>query len=299
MVKNLTTASLFKESTRLTDMANYKFDNIGIGDLTYIACDVLKSDDNVINFCANTELIKIYRPDDVKEYSEFMVEYLSRLLPQKKVSLVEDQSFPIYMIHPDRYGQFILDGQIHNHFKSVFSNPSKRIEEPYIVINTKARSYSRGRFEAIKRRLFEGLNSFNTKVVLLGEKEVEYNLDYVAHGHNLIYSIYNDVVNNVDPSLLVDMTFPKMGMTTPDIDRLFTDVSLAYSANSVINVGGGGFFCLCSLARNMKAIVNSDEYETFPRLRALLNNTTFDNVKTLLQSVSDSLSVESQMYARD
>ena len=41
------------------------------------------------------------------------------------------------------------------------------------------------------------INSTNSKIILIGEREVKYEGEYVFHGSNSIYSIYNEIIKNI------------------------------------------------------------------------------------------------------
>ena len=99
--------------------------------------------------------------------------------------------------------------------------------------------------------------------MILGEREIEYSEEYQRHGNEKIYSIYNDIINNLPESKIIDMTVPKLGITPPDLDKFLTDCTILHNAKRIISIGGGGAFCTSTAVGNVIAWMDFDELYFF------------------------------------
>jgi len=257
-------------------MKSYKLGVVGIGDMVIFATDVLDSEETDITVTLDRGNIAWYK-NDADSYWEFAKSFLSRVLMTKNVTFTDCQDLPPYAIDNGKFLRLSTEEKICNHFKSVFAAQPSSFEFPYITLSTKSRYYARSSFELHKRLLFSEINSLGMKVALLGEKEVEYNPEYAAWGNDQIYSIYADAMENIDPNLLVDCTVPKLGNTTPDVENLFSDMSIAYHSNACINLGVGGFFCMSIFSGKLRAVAPSQIHISSVYL--------FEDMKGMIESV--------------
>ena len=100
---------------------------------------------------------------------------------------------------------------------------------------------------------FETLKNVSKKykIVVIGERAVEYNEEYTQHGSDQVYSIYNDIVTNIAKDRLVDLTVPSLGITTPNLENIRKDCSVFRDAKFTIMIGFGGAFCLSATTSNV------------------------------------------------
>lgn len=133
--------------------------------------------------------------------------------------------------------------------------------EPYICVNTKVRQYSRSRFLTIKDSLLSVLANLPTKVAIVGEKVVEQNVEYAIHGDDVIYSIYNYLME-LPQDKIIDLTVPALGLSTPDLATLRKDCYIMAQSRCVVNIGYGGNLSLSgSVAKNVNLIGPNQIYE--------------------------------------
>ena len=234
-------------------MVSYKLNQIGIGDMVSFVSDIINSKEQDYTITLNKSAISKYK-NDAPLYWEFSKLFLSRLLVTKNVTFTDQQNLPDYVINTDNFLQSSKNEKVCSHFRNVFATQDPPIESPYIVLSTKARNYQRSFFDSQKDFLFSEINSLGLKVILLGEKEIQYNYEYSIWGQDQIYSIYNDSLKLINPELLIDMTVPKLGLTTPNIENLFNDMSIAYKSRLCINIGVGGFFCTTIFSGKLRSI---------------------------------------------
>jgi len=58
--------------------------------------------------------------------------------------------------------------------------------------------------------------------VLLGEREVEYGIEY-SNMRNSVYSIYDDL-KNLNTDKVLDITISKLGIAIPNVERLIHEI---------------------------------------------------------------------------
>jgi hypothetical protein len=262
-------------------MKQFKLDVIGIGDMISFASYVVSSDENDYVVTLDKKSIAQYKQDQ-DAYWEFAKSFLSRVLSNKKITFTEDQNLPIFVINNEKFLLSSKNKDVCDHFKNVFLFKDSPLKFPYLVLSTKSRYYERASYEAQKYSFFSKINSLGMKVVLLGEKEVEYNAEYTIWGNNQIYSIYNDAVSLIHPSLLIDMTVPLLGLSTPSVDNLFDDMLIAYHSKACINVGVGGFFCMSIFSGKLNAVAPTQH---ITGISHVMGSCVFQSMEELAENV--------------
>jgi hypothetical protein len=229
---------------------------LGIGDLTLTAMDLLQStEDNICIFpCDGT--IETYRPGN-KTYSDFVVSYLQRLLPTKTITKSINNKAPVRDSDIQRFNHNLQKAATVEAFKQVFKSCELPELSECIVLNTKVRQYPVAIFNKHSVRFWDLLNASGRKVVLLGERRVEYGVEYKGHGRENIYSIYPEAIKHLKPANVIDLTVPVLGVETPSVESIFRDMNIISNCYRVINIGGGGFFCTSMVTGKLLSIHNS------------------------------------------
>jgi hypothetical protein len=127
------------------------------------------------------------------------------------------------------------------------------LDQEYIVITTKLRYFDRPYFDTVSKELWNTLNKLATryKIVVLGEREVERCQDYQFHGINKIYGIYDEIIKNIPADKLLDLTIPKLGITSPTLSQIQQDCLIMSEAKFVMMLGIGGNYCMAMAVANM------------------------------------------------
>jgi len=133
-------------------------------------------------------------------------------------------------------------------------------KEIYLTISTKIRSFHRKFWDEIKEEVFSILNSKPLKIMFLGEKEIEYNPEYAYYGTDNIYSIYQELCQNIPADKIIDKTIPKLGITTPNIANIRKDCAYLAGSKKNIMVGIGGNFCLAVAVGNSLGYRNDEDH---------------------------------------
>lgn len=246
----------------------HKISNIGIGDLVNFATNILLKEEKEIHVSMDEEALIRYKGNP-KEYELFSREFIQKLLPDTIIHFSYDQSFPSHPIN----GNFIREStnpKIISHFSRIFDDLKNSNFQPpkkdFIVLSTKTRNLKKDIFNSSKNEIFDTLNMLGCPIILVGEKEIEYNYEYSHHGKNLIYSIYDDSLSLIKKEILIDKTVPRLGLTTPNIKNILSDMFLVYNSHLSLTIGVGGFFCMSIFSPNTFALVEKDVSSLHPGL---------------------------------
>ena len=140
----------------------------------------------------------------------------------------------------------------------------KNFQKPnynYVVINVKIREYDRLLNDANIEYLIKYLNSYDGKIILMGDKTVDYNknTEYNSYKH-WVYSIYYQLIDKLNKDKVIDLTQEYL-MHEPDIDKFIHEYNLVKHANEVIQIGFSGSYLLSlGLNKNVKVIYSSTNF---------------------------------------
>lgn len=239
---------------------NASIGQIGIGDLTFFAAWVLNKEYSSVNLNISEYALKRYKAD-ADGYKKFAFDYLKIILPSVDIreSCVAHPALSIAN-SDNQFGSFdhLINETNKRHFLNIF-NPDEEIASDQICIVTKARNFSYDKGLIAVNTIIELLNSTNKNVFLMGERHVEFNKEYESYGHQKIYSVYGAVKNGIRSELLHDVTVEKLGLTTPDIKTLMSDLRIMASSQKTIVIGCGGMFCTSILCGNLLSICDNSD----------------------------------------
>jgi hypothetical protein len=212
----------------------------GIGDIivlkSYINQFFNNSKDKIyIDY--NKDHIRTWR-DNVDEYYPFLIKLANFILPNDYIIVEEGLEG----------GKQIDTATIVDYYKRLSSDRFKVIDMYHkniekdsgkIILHTKVRGLYNHDYNRIKDGFYKILNESKNQIIVLGEKEIEYGREYAIHTNRIIYSIYSDIINNIDSNKIIDLTVPRLGITTPDFDKLADDIKLMSNyKNIVFGIGG-------------------------------------------------------------
>jgi hypothetical protein len=220
---------------------------VGLGDtiLIYAMLDRVKHQYDNITLSFYREYINAYRGGDQGNhkflndigkllFSERPYHFLTEghAGPLKNAQEIQD-FYAITMTHPD-LAHIICDPFYYHGLSN------------YIVINTKVRALNKPVYDAIKNQFWTIMRQISAKkkIVILGERVVEQNYEYKYFGSIHIWSLYDEIINNIPTNQILDMTVPALGITPPDLQHIRDDSCILRDADFVINIGIGGSFCL-------------------------------------------------------
>jgi hypothetical protein len=142
----------------------------------------------------------------------------------------------------------------HSQFKHLLcKGKSLNLGEEYIVITTKIRYFDKPTLYRFFPQLWQVLRDLSKKyrIVVLGERVVEMCQDYRNHGSNQIYGIYEQIISNLPPERLLDLTIPALGISSPNLIQIQQDCLIMSEAKFVLTLGIGGNFVMAMAVANM------------------------------------------------
>jgi hypothetical protein len=130
---------------------------------------------------------------------------------------------------------------------------SLNLNEEYIVLTTKLRYFEKSVFYKLSTKLWSILRELSKKykIVVLGERVVEMCQDYIDHGANQIYGIYEQIIANLPSDRIIDLTIPALGISSPNLLQIQQDCLIMNEAKFVITLGVGGNFCMAMATSNV------------------------------------------------
>lgn len=264
---------------------DFEFNQIGLGDIiihiSYLSDFFNPDSDITVNLSKETLNVHMTYPNEYLDFSEKLIEFLSppnikfdRNLKGKALDIAT--FFQIYSFNGKRFKFIDLREKI-----------GSKEDNSAIILNTKAQLLDRGIFNNIKNPFFNLLNMSNKKFIIVGEREVEYGKLYnPAHSKNITYSIYPDIIQNIDADKIIDLSLPKLGVTAPNWDKLLNDLHTIKNHN-VIQFGCGGSLYLYECITNV--ITYNVPQSATPRFVDPDCKIYFDNPQIFLKKVEEFL----------
>jgi hypothetical protein len=154
----------------------------------------------------------------------------------------------------------------------------------YIILFTKVRDYNRSNYELFSKELFKILNNLNTKIILLGEKNVHYYGEYSFHGKDVIYSLYDDYIKNIQNEKILDLTKDDYVADNINVESIINDLTLISNSKKIIMIGGGGFWCTSLFTDKLISLNNE---ETIRKFNHELNHQIFESVDDFLKKIQN------------
>jgi hypothetical protein len=226
---------------------------VGIGDLIHIKqmLDSKKLQYESIPISLNYEKIKTFKPD--LKYIEF-IEKLFVLLFNESPYKIQKNNFGTDVCPRILNESFNIKPDIPNLEKYFYCNSQIKTDE--IIVLTKIRGLKKSFYENnIKDDFLNILKqiSINNKIVLMGEKSIGDNPEYVdlknQNNDSMVYSIYKNIIENI--KIYDDYTVNELGNTSPDFNKFIHDCQRMHQAKAVISLGTGGNVSMAMACSNI------------------------------------------------
>ena len=245
-------AHLFRTNTKLIEINVNVLKitvPIGLGDLIYTKAmlDNIKHRFSEIHINIYRDIISFYGIDS--KYNKFIDE-IGSLFFSETPYILTSENIPFYGLELLCRDNNITP--VKPELKHLLCKGTPiDIGDKYIAIVTKVRYVTREHFENKKQELFKVLQELSQKykIVILGERVVELNGGYVKYAEG-IYSIYDDIIQNIPADRVVDLSVPALGITAPDLTNIQQDCLTLSGAEFAITIGVGGGFCMATAVAN-------------------------------------------------
>jgi len=235
----------------------------GLGDAIFIAAalNAIKDKFDRIYVSVRWDIADTYRLGG-QPYRQFHTEVLKLLFADPKFILDNpDKNYPYFSV-----GALWAAGipLVLPRFGKVLTTTDPlpaEIDKQYIVVTTKVRQLDSKLYKCVKIDFLATLVELSKKykIVIIGEREVEMNPEYLIYGNRYIYCIYDHLIGALKENV-VDLTVPKLGITVPNIDTFKRDCSIMLNAKCVVTLGCGGNFILAAAVAKRLLAFRKDDY---------------------------------------
>jgi hypothetical protein len=237
---------------------------LGIGDAIFVASSLnaIKHHYEAIYINIHPGLAQAFK--DNAQYDDFYLELVKILFSDPKFVINDRTKVCPYVPTEELFNNVIIP-VLPRFYDRLTSTDIPSIEGEYIVVTTKVRQLTSTIYQAVKPRFLASLEQLSKKykIVILGEKLTEMNTEYRQYGAQYIYNIYQDLVGI---SNVIDLTVPKLGITSPEIGQLKKDCGIMRGAKNIITFGCGGNFILATAVAQRLIAYRIDDYEFVDRM---------------------------------
>ena len=161
---------------------------------------------------------------------------------------------------------------------------------PYVCLHMKVRGFDYRHLETITPAFLDCIRELSKKfkIVLLGEREIGMNKEYIIHGNSSIYSLYPII--SASGIEIIGLTVPEMGLTTPSLESFRIDCKYMAGAVTNINIGIGGNTIISSSLGKSISLQRNEEFarelrncwsKIFPNILTDNVNEFFDIIRNI------------------
>lgn len=222
--------------------------NLGIGDIivakTYL--DDKKEEYDKIYIHKNRD-IEYWRS---KKNIEFADEFI-KILFDESPYIIDDSDYQIESVGAFSY---LSEKSFKKKDLTKYFCDASYIKEydNYIVLLTKIRGFDINKFNSVKSEIFSIINKLPYKIVLQGEKKLYTSNEIEIHKNN-IFCIYDDIIKNIDPNKIIDLTINDDLHNSPKLNNLLRDCNIIHNSNFTITFGISGAFIM---AMSISKVIN-------------------------------------------
>ena len=243
----------------------YELKNIGIGDLTFFCGEMLLrlNKEDVLEIKINETILNLYRKGS-KSYEKFCIDYIKFILSDFTVLECQTNTDRSWEYNRDYVDRMLTDDTIKNIFKEKFSNGFINDEHKnHVVLFTKSRNFHLSNFQQHSEFFFSTLNSIDSKIILIGEKNINYTGEYSIIGGDMVYSLYDEYIKNINKDKIIDLTKDDYSSEEINLGNIVNDLTLILNSKKIIMMGGGGFFCMSLFTDKLLSLVNEEIFSQF------------------------------------
>lgn len=223
-----------------------------IGDIFFSKqlLDEVKDNYDIININFDKDILRQYK-GDYDLFYDFTSKMFKELFSEKPYCIGETSLSKTYA--PMEICNMINSKFKVPNFQKYFCNEFNNTQEDYIVVLTKIRGWDYGYYLEVKEEYLKLLNkiSHKTKIYIMGERTIGANLENQIHGPQIIYSIYDDLSENIDN--FQDLTVEEFGIFAPKYEDFLNDCQIMNNSKHVICLGVSGSI---NMAMSVSKVIN-------------------------------------------
>lgn len=264
----------------------YSLEYIGIGDLTFFCGEMLLklTKEDFLEIKISEFTLSTYR-DNSESYKKFCVDYIKYILSDYNVTECQSETDRVWEINYDYIGRMLSEPEVKDVFRKKFLSGTVNDDyKGHLILFTKVRAYAETDFKNFSVKFFELLNSLDTKIILIGEKRVNYSGEYAILGKNKVYSLYDEYIKNISPHKLIDLTNDDYSPNNISLQNIINDLTLIGNSKRMIMVGCGGFFCTSLFTDKLLSINENTIYSQF---RVESNKQVFNDINLFLTAIQN------------
>jgi hypothetical protein len=226
----------------------------GMGDVLHSKqlLDEIKCNYDLINIYFDTNYLKDYK-GNYEQFNEFTVKLLEELFSEPPYGIRDTPNS--ITLPPMQLCSYIQSKFKVLNLEEYFCKDFIDIEEDedYVVVLTKIRGFEYHNYCLIRDNYLNILNEISkkTKIYIMGERKIGMNKENIIHGPQKIYSIYDDLIQNV--SNTKDLTVEELGISSPKYDDFLVDCKIMNKSKNVICFGISG---AVDMAMSVSRIIN-------------------------------------------
>lgn len=237
---------------------------LGLGDniVARIIFDTVKQEYSAIRISHDQNIMRIYNRGDIG-YRTFLRDIGRLFFTEPPFIFSETTTYQ--PIHTFNTIQNLPNRPVSHNLQHLLCRGTPLdLGEEYIVISTKIRGISKKKFLPLSAQLWRTLQNVSQKykIVVVGEREVERNMEYTQLSTDNVYEIYSHIMANIPSDRVVDLTVPALGNTAPTLVKIQQDGLIMQQAKCVITFGLGGNVWLAIATSNrvigFRAIEDND-----------------------------------------
>lgn len=215
---------------------------LGLGDniVARIIFDTVKQEYSAIRISHDQNIMRIYNRGDIG-YRTFLRDIGRLFFTEPPFIFSETTTYQ--PIHTFNTIQNLPNRPVSHNLQHLLCRGTPLdLGEEYIVISTKIRGISKKKFLPLSAQLWRTLQNVSQKykIVVVGEREVERNMEYTQLSTDNVYEIYSHIMANIPSDRVVDLTVPALGNTAPTLVKIQQDGLIMQQAKCVITFGLGG-----------------------------------------------------------
>lgn len=264
----------------------YNLQFIGLGDLTFFCGEMMckLSNEDILEIKIDESTLINYR-NGSSLYKKFCFDYIKYILSDYNVLECQTEPEIGWTISLDFVDRMLKQPEIKKKFQEKFSSGIVDTKyQKHIILFTKVRDYPKSEFDKFSEKLFNHLNLLDSKIVLIGEKNICYQGENGILGKEIVYSLYDEYIKNITNEKIIDLTKKDYSPDSISLKSIIDDLTLISHSKKIIMIGGGGFFCTSLLTDKLLSITTQNNFSKF---NLVSNQYVFEDYEKFLEMVKN------------